>query len=64
MHERENVVEICFVTKGKGVVRNSNGTEESFVTGDRFIFPPNTGHEIENNSNTDAEFYFIRFKDK
>lgn len=64
MHHHENIVEICVVTKGKGIIRDSEGNEESFITGDRFIFPSNTKHEIENNSDEEAEFYFIRFKDK
>jgi len=64
MHEHDNVVEICVVTKGSGIVRDSEGNEESFVVGDRFIFPSNTKHEIENNSDKEAEFYFFRFRDR
>jgi quercetin dioxygenase-like cupin family protein len=64
MHEHDNIVEICVVTKGKGVVRASEGHEEIFVVGDRFIFPSNTKHEIENNSDDEAEFYFFRFRDR
>lgn len=64
MHEHDNVVEICVVTKGTGIVRDSDANEEIFVAGDRFIFPSNTKHEIENNSDEDAEFYFIRFQDQ
>lgn len=64
MHNHENTVEICFVTRGTGLVRDSNGNEEVFATGDRFIFPSNTKHEIENNSNEIAEFYFFRIKDQ
>jgi len=64
MHEHDNIVEICVVTKGKGLVRDSEGNEEAFVAGDRFIFPSNTKHEIENNSDEAAEFYFFRFQDR
>ncbi|MBU1033898.1 cupin domain-containing protein [Patescibacteria group bacterium] len=64
MHEHDNTVEICVVTKGKGTVRDSQGNEEAFIPGDRFIFPSNTKHEIENNSDEEAEFYFFRFKDQ
>jgi len=64
MHEHDNIVEICVVTKGKGVVRDSEGNEEEFVVGDRFIFPSHTKHEIENNSHEEAEFYFFRFQDQ
>jgi len=51
-------------TKGKGVVRDSEGNEENFAEGDRFIFPSNMKHEIENNLDEDAEFYFFRFQDQ
>ena len=64
MHEHQNIIEICVVTKGKGIIRDSDGQEEVFVTDDRFIFPSNTKHEIENNSEETAEFYFIRFQDQ
>lgn len=64
MHEHDNVVEICVVTKGKGIVKDSERNEEVFVAGDRFIFPSNTKHEVENNSDEEAEFYFFRFKDR
>jgi len=64
MHEHDNIVEICIVTKGKGVVRDSEGNEENFAEGDRFIFPSNMKHEIENNSDEDSEFYFFRFQDQ
>jgi len=37
---------------------------ETFEEGDRFIFPSNTEHEIENTSDKTAEFYFIRVQDK
>jgi quercetin dioxygenase-like cupin family protein len=64
MHEHNNIVEICVVTKGKGTIRDAEGNEEAFITGDRFIFPSNTQHEIENNSDEQAEFYFFRFRDQ
>ena len=64
MHEHDNIVEICVVTKGNGIIRDFNQNEEPFKSGDRFIFIANTKHEIENNSNEEAEFYFIRFKDQ
>lgn len=64
MHQHDNIVEICVVTKGKGVVRDHQGNEVSFVAGDRFVFPSNTQHEIENNSDEEAEFYFFRFQDQ
>lgn len=64
MHAHENIVEICVVTKGAGVVRDAEGNEEIFVAGDRFIFPANTLHEIKNTSSEVAEFYFFRLQDQ
>ncbi len=64
LHDHDNIVEICVVTRGTGVVRDSKGEEEIFVEGDRFIFPSNTKHEIENTSDKEAEFYFSRFRDQ
>ena len=64
MHEHDNIIEICVVTNGKGIIKDSEGNIENFVEGDRFIFTSNTKHEIENNSDEESEFYFIRFKDQ
>lgn len=64
MHEHDNIVEICVLTKGSAIVRDTNGNEEILVAGDRLIFPSNTKHEIENNSQNESEFYFIRFRDQ
>lgn len=64
MHEHDNIIEICVVAKGKGIIRDSEGKEETFIAGDRFIFPSNTKHEIENNSGEEAKFYFFRFQDQ
>lgn len=62
MHKHDNIVEICLVIKGSGTVRNISGNTENFEPGDRFIFPENTEHEIENTSKETAEFYFIRIQ--
>lgn len=64
MHKHENIVEICMVLKGSGVIRDLSGKEETFRAGDRFIFPANTEHEIENTSSETDEFYFFRLQDK
>jgi mannose-6-phosphate isomerase-like protein (cupin superfamily) len=61
-HQHEDIIEICIVVKGTGVVRDQQKNEEAFEPGDRFIFPENTFHEIENTSKDTAEFYFIRLK--
>lgn len=60
MHQHDDIIEICLVIKGTGVIRDEHEREESFVLGDRFIFPPNTKHQIMNTSQTEDEFYFIR----
>ncbi|MBU2101282.1 cupin domain-containing protein, partial [Patescibacteria group bacterium] len=54
MHEHDNIVEICVVVKGSGVVRDEENNEESFELGDRFVFPSNTKHEIENTGQEEA----------
>lgn len=64
LHEHLNIVEICIVVKGAGLISNEKGETAKYNDGDRFIFPSNTKHEIENNSDTTSEFYFIRFQDK
>ncbi|MCF7834144.1 MAG: cupin domain-containing protein [Candidatus Pacebacteria bacterium] len=62
MHKHENIVEICLVVKGSGVIRNLKGETEKFESGDRFIFPSDIEHEIENLSEETAEFYFFRIQ--
>lgn len=62
MHKHENIVEICLVIKGSGVIRNLKGEIEKFEPGDRFIFPSDIEHEIENFSEQTAEFYFFRIQ--
>ncbi|HYD35827.1 MAG TPA: cupin domain-containing protein [Vitreimonas sp.] len=64
MHKHANIVEICVVIKGEGVIRDAFGKEEVYQSGDRFIFPADTEHEIENKSDDVSEFYFIRFQNK
>jgi mannose-6-phosphate isomerase-like protein (cupin superfamily) len=64
LHQHEDIVEICIVIKGVGVVRDQQKNEEIFESGDRFIFQANTFHEIENTSKDTAEFYFIRLKSR
>lgn len=64
MHKHENIIEICLVVKGSGIVKNLEGNTEKFSAGYRFIFPANIEHEIENLSKDTAEFYFFRIQDK
>ncbi len=64
LHQHEDIIEICIVIKGAGVIRDKQNNEEVFESGDRFIFPADTFHEIENSSKDTAEFYFIRLKSR
>lgn len=64
LHKHENIVEICIVISGEGIIKDKNGNLETFEPGDRFIFSPNTEHMIENTSGDTAEFYFLRLKVK
>lgn len=64
MHDHQNIIEICIVVKGQGVIRNTEGKEEKFKAGDRFVFPSNIKHEIENTSQEIDEFYFLRIQDQ
>ena len=64
LHQHEDITEICIVIKGSGVVRDRQKNEETFESGDRFIFPADTFHEIENTSKGTDEFYFIRLKSR
>lgn len=64
LHQHKDIIEICIVVKGAGVVRDQQNKEEAFESGDRLIFPADTFHEIENTSKGTDEFYFIRLKSK
>lgn len=64
MHDHINIIEICIVIKGRGIIRDVEGKVEEYKVGDRFIFPSGVKHEIENTSEDGSEFYFIRFKDQ
>lgn len=64
LHKHENIIEICIVVKGAGVIRDASVQEDQYKPGDRFIFPADIEHEIENTSAETSEFYFIRFQNK
>ena len=61
-HKHEGIVEICLVIKGSGNIVDKNNNLETFETGDRFIFPPDTEHAIINTSKEIDEFFFFRLK--
>ena len=61
-HSHDNINEVMVVLKGTGVVRDSDG-EYQYTAGDVFIYPKNEEHEIENNSNEEHEYIFVRIKE-
>jgi len=64
LHKHDNIVEICLVVKGDGIIKDIDSNSEPFTAGDRFIFPSDTEHMIENTSSEVDEFYFYRFRAK
>ena len=48
-----------YVLKGQGTVRDEDGLY-IYATGDAFIFPEGVFHEIENTSDDEHEYIFIR----
>lgn len=60
-HKHENIEEVMLVLKGNGFVRDKEG-EYLYTDGDLFIFPADTEHEIDNTSNYENEFIFIRIR--
>ncbi len=58
-HCHENLNEVMYVLKGQGTVRDEDGLY-IYATGDAFIFPEGVFHEIENTSDDEHEYIFIR----
>ncbi len=58
-HCHENLNEVMYVLKGQGIVRDEDGLY-AYTTGDVFLFPEGVFHEIENISDTEHEYIFIR----
>lgn len=58
-HNHEGIEEIMFVLKGNGKVCDRDGDYE-YESGDVFIFPADVAHRIENTSNEEHEFVFVR----
>ena len=59
LHTHEKMNEIMLVLKGQGIVRDDDGAYE-YSEGDVFIFPKDVFHEIENTSNEEHEYIFVR----
>lgn len=55
----DNIEEIMLVIKGNGIVSDGDGDYE-YSKGDLFIFPANTKHKIENSSEEQHEYVFVR----
>jgi quercetin dioxygenase-like cupin family protein len=61
-HSHNSINEVMVVLKGSGIVRDKDG-EYKYNVGDVFIFPKNVEHEIENLSNEEHEYIFVRVKE-
>lgn len=58
-HNHDKLNEVMYVLKGQGTVRDEDGTYP-YNAGDVFIFPEGIYHEIENTSNEEHEYIFVR----
>jgi len=58
-HHHDDIDEIMLVLKGEGQVSDDDGTY-NYAVGDLFIFPANVKHKIENPTNEQHEYVFVR----
>lgn len=58
-HNHDNLNEVMYVLRGEGTVRDEDGIYP-YNTGDVFIFPKGIYHEIENTSQEENEYIFVR----
>ncbi len=58
-HNHNNLNEVMYVLKGQGTVRDEDGVYP-YNIGDFFIFPEGIYHEIENTSEEENEYIFVR----
>jgi quercetin dioxygenase-like cupin family protein len=58
-HNHDKLNEVMYVLKGQGTVRDEDGIYP-YNAGDVFIFPENVYHEIENTSEEENEYIFVR----
>ena len=61
-HSHEDINEVMVVLKGRGIVRDIDG-EYEYNVGDVFIYPKNVEHEIQNDSEEEHEYIFVRIKE-
>jgi len=59
LHSHEGMDEVMYVLKGKGTVRDEDGTYD-YQAGDLFVFPAGIEHEIANTTDKEHEYIFIR----
>lgn len=59
-HTHENIDEFFLVTQGTGVIEFEDGTKIEYSKDDLIYIPSNTKHRIENTSEVENEFIFIR----
>lgn len=60
-HSHHNTEEIMFVLAGSGVVRDREG-EYPCQPGDVFVFPSDIEHEIQNSTDGEGEYVFVRMR--
>lgn len=58
-HNHDKLNEVMYVLTGQGTVRDEDGIYP-YNTGDVFIFPEGIYHEIENTSEKENEYIFLR----
>lgn len=60
-HHHEGLEEVMLVLVGEGFVRDDDG-EYPYKAGDLFIFPRGVYHEVENRTDGEHEFVFVRVR--
>ncbi len=60
-HDHTDTEEIMVILSGSGTVYDEDGTY-TYESGDVFIFPANTQHKIDNPTDNENEFVFVRVK--
>lgn len=58
-HTHEKMNEVMLILKGQGTVRDEDGIYP-YSKGDVFTFPKDIFHEIENTSEEEHEYIFVR----
>lgn len=61
-HNHEAVDELFLVLQGKGTIEFGDGTTLEYAKDDLVHIPADIKHRIENTSDSESEFIFIRIK--